>query len=253
MLDAATALDLALFASILIAAAVVHGALGLGFPLISTPLLSIFVDVRTAILITLLPTIVVNVISIFSGSDWRSSIGKFWSVAVWVAIGGIAGSYLIAVNDPGPFKLLLAVLVFLYLAVDRSQRAVFGFLHRFRRSSGAGFGLVAGISAGATNTMVPIMIIYALEMGWSRATMVPVFNLFFLTGKATQVGVFSTAGIYDWHIAAATVPLAAVSGLAILAGKRFRDRIESERYRRIIKGALFVVGVILVIQFFQAI
>ena len=159
MFDALTALDFVLFAFFLIGAAVVHGAIGLGFPMISTPLLSVVIDVRTAILITLLPTIVVNVISIVSGRDWRSSIREFWPMAVWILAGGIVGSYLIAVNDPGPFKLMLALLVFLYLAVDQSQKAVFGFLHQYKRSSNSGFGLLAGVSAGATNTMVPIMII----------------------------------------------------------------------------------------------
>ncbi len=252
MLDAFTAVDFLLFASVLIAAALVHGALGLGFPFISTPILSVFTDVRTAILITLLPTIVVNVLSIFGDRGWRGSIKQFMPFAVWIGVGGIAGSYLIAINDPAPFKLLLAVLVFLYLAIDQSRRAVFGFLYRFPRTSGIGFGLTAGFSAGATNTMVPILIIYALEMGWARATMVPFFNLCFLSGKATQVGVFSMTGLYDWGIALATLPLSAMAATALLAGKRLRERIASDRYRKIIKAVLFVLGVVLVVQFWLA-
>ena len=253
MLDAFTAYDFVLFASVLTAAALVHGALGLGFPMISTPLLSMFVDVRTAILITLLPTIVVNVISIASGRDWKGSVREFWPLAAWVVAGGIVGSYLIAVNDPGLFKLMLALLVFLYLAVDQSQKAVFGFLHRYRRVSNAGFGIVSGVSAGATNTMVPILVIYGLEMGWSRGTMVPIFNFCFLSGKASQVGVFSAAGIYDWQIAMATLPLAAVSAVALIAGARIQDRIESQRFRSIIKCVLFIIGVVLVVQFWLAV
>ncbi len=249
MFDAFTTADFVLFASVLFAAAIVHGALGLGFPLIATPLLSIFVDVRTAILITLLPTIVVNVISIVSGREWKASIGKFWSLAIWVLAGGVIGSYLIAINDPAPFKLALALLVFMYLAVDRTEKAVFGFLDRYPKSSMAGFGTLAGLSAGATNTMVPILVIYALEMGLSRATMVPMLNYCFLTGKVSQVGVFGVTGIYGWNFALATLPLAAVAAVALMLGTKIRDRIDADRFRKVVKGVLFILGVTLIIQF----
>ena len=45
---------------VMIFAGLVHGALGLGFPMVATPLIALFVDVRIAIVITLLPTAVVT-------------------------------------------------------------------------------------------------------------------------------------------------------------------------------------------------
>ena len=40
----------------ILAAGLVHGTFGIGFPLVATPLLALVTDVRTAVLITLLPT-----------------------------------------------------------------------------------------------------------------------------------------------------------------------------------------------------
>ena len=54
----------------------VHGALGLGFPLVATPLIAIFVDVKAAILITLLPTATVNVASVLVAKDVKAVIMK---------------------------------------------------------------------------------------------------------------------------------------------------------------------------------
>jgi len=65
----------ALFAGILVFAGLVHGTLGMGFPVVATPLLSLVVDVRTAILLTLLPTVAVNVGSILRGGAFGESIG----------------------------------------------------------------------------------------------------------------------------------------------------------------------------------
>ena len=45
-------------------AGLVHGTLGLGFPMVATPMLATMMDVRSAILVTLLPTMAVNIASI---------------------------------------------------------------------------------------------------------------------------------------------------------------------------------------------
>jgi uncharacterized membrane protein YfcA len=45
----------AMLAATMIIGGLVHGTLGLGFPLVATPFLSLYFDVRTAILLTLLP------------------------------------------------------------------------------------------------------------------------------------------------------------------------------------------------------
>ena len=51
-------------------AGLVHGTLGLGFPMVATPLLVLQTDVLSAILIVLLPTLTVN---LQECSDWLSA------------------------------------------------------------------------------------------------------------------------------------------------------------------------------------
>ncbi len=44
-------------AAIIVLAGLAHGTLGFGFPIISTPLVALVVDVKTAVLVTVLPNI----------------------------------------------------------------------------------------------------------------------------------------------------------------------------------------------------
>ena len=53
--ESTSALPLIVVAAITLFAGAVHGTLGLGFPMTATPLRALLVDVRSAILITLLP------------------------------------------------------------------------------------------------------------------------------------------------------------------------------------------------------
>ena len=80
---------LVLFAAILFFAGLVHGTLGLGFPLTATPVLALFTDMRSAIVITLFPTVAVNVLSIVSGGNWRSNVRAHWPLAAYAGMGSI--------------------------------------------------------------------------------------------------------------------------------------------------------------------
>ncbi len=248
MFEAITLSDYTIYALIALFAGFVHGAIGLGFPLLSTAILSTFIDLRLAILITLLPTVTVNIISIARGGNWSASLGKFWPLAIWCLIGSIFGAYVIVANDPTPYKLLLALLIFVYLAVERSSRQILGCVNRYPKSSNMGFGLVAGFSAGSTNTMVPILVIYSLEAGWAKTVMVQVFNMCFFAGKAAQLTVFSVAGTFNLQVVLATLPLAAIGAAGLLLGQLVHQRINLVLFRRIIKFVLLILGIILVQQ-----
>ena len=55
--------------------------------MVSTPLLTLVTDVRTAILLTLLPTIVINLISIFTDRSWRQALREFWPLPATAIVG----------------------------------------------------------------------------------------------------------------------------------------------------------------------
>ncbi len=245
MLEGITYLHFAIIVVTALFAGFVHGSIGLGFPLLSTAILSTLIDLRFAILVTLLPTITVNLISIAKGGNWSASLGKFWPLAVWCLLGSVAGAYFIVVSDPTPFKMLLALLIFLYLAIDHSYRGFLSIVNHYPRLSKFGFGMTAGFSAGSTNTMVPILVIYSLEAGWGKTVMVQVFNMCFLSGKAAQVAVFTAAGSFDYRVAIATLPLAAVAASGLILGQAVHARIDLALFRKIIKLILLVLGLIL--------
>src|ERR1044071_4300263 len=99
---------IAAIVAVVIVAGLAHGTLGFGFPLISTPLVALLVDVRTAVLVTVIPNIVLNLISIVRGGKWRESLGQHWPLALWVVIGTFFGTRLLLASRPEPLQLLLA-------------------------------------------------------------------------------------------------------------------------------------------------
>lgn len=250
LMDDYSIVELAMFTGIICLSGLVHGTLGLGFPLIATPLLALFVDVRSAIVITLLPTITVNVVSIVRGGRWRESIGKFWPLAVYAVIGSAVGSWFLIISDPAPYKLLLATLILFFLGVDRLGAVKMRWIAANPGWSMATFGLTAGVASGTTNVMVPVLIIYTLELGLATNAMVQVFNMCFFAGKIAQIGMFTSTGVVGSGVLLATTPLAGVAVIALLLGMAIRDRLSTDTYRNIVKSMLFVIAMMLIVQFF---
>ena len=75
-----------------------------------------------------------------------------------------------------------------------------------------------------------------------------VFNMCFFSGKAAQLAVFSTAGLFNWQVAVSTLPLAVVAAVSLVAGQRLNDKMNIDLFRTIIKAILLILGVILVVQ-----
>ena len=53
-----------------------HGTIGFGFPMISTPLLAMVTDIKTAIVYVAIPTLLINIISIISEGNFFEAIKK---------------------------------------------------------------------------------------------------------------------------------------------------------------------------------
>lgn len=226
----------------------VHGALGLGFPLVATPLLALLMDVRSAILITLLPTVSVNVVSILRGGNWQESIGRYWYLALFVALGSVAGSLLLVALDPEPFRLVLAAMIILYLTQQAVAAALNRWVSRNSRLATVVLGLFAGLMAGTVNVMVPVLIVLFMGLALGRTAMVQVFNWCFLSGKSFQILVFATAGLLTTTVMRDSVlnVLMALAGLAL--GMWASRGLNAAHYRQVLRWVLGALAVLLLAQ-----
>jgi len=232
---------------VMLFAGLVHGTLGLGFPMVATPILATMMDVRSAILVTLLPTMAVNIASIVNSRASLASTRAFVPLVGFTLLGSIAGATVLALTDPAPFRIVLASLILLYLW--SSLRISRQWLEDNSWLAMAGFGIVAGLAGGTTNVMVAVLIIYFLSLDTARATMVPTLNACFLAGKTSQILVLAIAGLVGIGLIIETVPLALAAVAALLIGQRLRERIEVGTYQSILRKLLLLLATILIYQF----
>lgn len=237
--------DLPALAALLFAA-FVHGAFGFGFPMVATPLLALMMDLRSAILLTLVPTICINLVSIAGERHWREALREFWPIPVCTIIGSLIGTRLLLSVDPEPFRLLLALVLVAYLLAERLHG-----VERERRVPTWGLallGLGLGLMAGVVNIFAPAIVVFALYTRMRPELMVAAFNLSFVTSKTGQLIGFTAGGALDAEVigqALWALPLV----LAVLwGGILLRRRIRPERYRQLLRAGLWVMALALIWQ-----
>jgi uncharacterized protein len=235
--------------AVVVLAGVVQGALGLGFPTVATPLIALVSDIRTAIIIVLLPCIATIVASLIRSGFLRQALAEFWMMPIYMIVGAAVGTRLFIAYPHFPYALLLAGVLVVYLNLERIGRGESKFMRERRHAFGALFGVVAGLSEGTANVAAPPLVVYYLSIGTQPTLIVQALNICFFTGKSTQFATLATAGgvtMTQWLV---TLPLAAVAAGGALYGIGIRNRIDAPTYRRWLKGALWAIVAILVAQY----
>jgi hypothetical protein len=231
--------DPAVFA-VLLVSAFVHGAFGFGFPMVATPLLALMMDMRAAILLTLLPTICINLASILGERHRAEALRQFWPIPAFTIVGSLTGTQVLLSVDPEPFRLLLALVLVAYLLAER--------LHGVDRERSvprwglALLGLCLGLLAGVVNIFAPVIIVFALYTRMRPELMVAAFNLSFITSKSGQLIGFALNGALDPDVLIQALWALPPVLLTLWVGILLRRRIHPEHYRTLLRLGLWVMA-----------
>jgi uncharacterized protein len=238
---------LIIFSLIIFISSLVHGSIGFGFPMIATPLLAMVTDMKTAILYIAIPTLLINLISIYSEGNFFQAVKRFYPLALMGMIGSAIGTQILIYSSTDFFKLLLALSIFLYLFVQKFKIQMH-WIEKKKRLSIVVFGLVAGLIGGLTNVMASILIIYSLESKHTKKEIIQSTNLCFLFGKIIQIILFTIHGSFNEELLMTSFSSLIVVAIAMFIGLKVKNKIPQEVYKKVIKIVLFVIASFLVYQ-----
>ena len=238
---------LIIFSLIIFISSLVHGSIGFGFPMIATPLLAMVTDMKTAILYIAIPTLLINLISIYNEGNFFQAVKRFYPLALMGMIGSAIGTQILIYSSTEFFKLLLALSIFLYLFIQKFKIQMH-WIEKKKRLSIVVFGLIAGIIGGLTNVMASILIIYSLESKHTKKEIIQATNICFLFGKVIQIVLFTIHGSFNQELLMISFSSLIVVAIAMFVGLKVKNKIPQEVYKKVIKVVLFIIASFLVYQ-----
>lgn len=227
-----------------------HGILGFGFPMVATPLLSIFLTIKESVLLTLFPTMFVNAKVLKSSGAFKDIFFEYKYLILSVLIGSFLGTNFLILFYSNIYTLLLAFVILLYLNNKRINFSLYEIIQVYPKFMMMIFGFISGIVSGLVNIMIPILIIYILESKIPKEKALIVMNGCFFASKTLQVLLFGFHGSFSFSFLLFMIPIVAFSLVGLILGSKIRDKVDEKLYTKLLRISLLFLAIYLAFKYF---
>jgi len=234
-------------AAVVLAAAFIKGAIGFGFPSLATPLLSLFVNVKTAVVVLILPNIVMDGIQFVRRGTPLATVRRFGLLLASGGVGMVLGTRVLTLLSPRAATLILGLFVLAFVTLNATGLSPKVPAHwEPWLSPPAGF--VAGVIGGVTNAPAPALVLYFHGIGLSKHDFISSVAFTFFFYKLVQLGAVTWYGLLPWSLLWVSMALTVVALAGFAVGLRLQDRLDQRTFNRAVLVFLAVLGTWLLIR-----
>jgi len=225
----------------LIVAGLLKGIIGVGMPVVALPLLSLFIDIKSAAMLLSMPLILSNLPQALEGGKTGRCLMQLMPVFLGMIPGLALGVLILLALDANVAK-AVAGLVLMGVGGVTLLAPKLALQSRLALPTGIVFGFFGGILGGIAAMPGPLVFIFLLAKGLRGQAFTKEASLY-LVVSAALLAIFLTASReFSWLdvlvSTAAMVPV--VLGMSI--GQQLRDRIAPETFRTLVLIAVIAAG-----------
>ena len=228
-------------AAAVLAAAFIKGAIGFGFPSLATPLLSLVVDVKTAVVLLILPNIVMDGIQFTRRGAPLATVRRFGTLLLSGGVGIVLGTRVLTLLSPRAATLILGLFVLIFVTLSATGLAPKIPPHwEPWLSPPAGFA--AGVIGGVTNSPATALVLYFQGIGLAKHDFISAISFTFVFYKLVQLGAVTWYGLLPWSLLWASVALTVVALAGFAVGLRVQDRLDQRTFNGAVLVFLAMLG-----------
>jgi len=209
------------------------GAIGLGSPILAVPVMATVFDVRTAVVLMVLPNLITNIWQFWAYRGQLPGKRVFWLFGLAGGIGALLGTVALSQLSGPALSLGVAgsVIAFVLLRIARPNWRLGT---RITAQLAIPVGVLAGLLQGASGVSAPVMVSFLNAIRLERLVFIAVVSLAFLCMALVQVPLQVTLGLMTWDLAIlslfALIPLLAFMPI----GAWLARRISAATFDRIV-------------------
>jgi len=238
MLDSLT--GLIIVATFLIAGAV-KGVIGLGLPTVALALLTVAIDLPSAMAVMLVPSLATNVWQALAGGEGRALAARLWPFLLTAGATVWIGAAALTRVDLALLSALLGVLLIVYSLLNLAGLRL-EFTSRQEVWAGPLAGLANGILTGMTGTFVMPGVLFLQAIGLSRDMLVQAMGMLFTVSTLALGLALRGNGMLTGELAAVSAAALVPAIIGMVAGQRIRRALPEALFRRIFFMSLLALG-----------
>jgi uncharacterized membrane protein YfcA len=219
----------------------VKGMVGLGLPTVSLGLLSLFVDLPTAMALLVMPSLLTNIWQAIVGGEFSSLFRRLWLFLLLAVTMVHVGAELFTMVETALLQRALGALLFLYALL-----ALIGKTPQLspiqERVSSPICGAINGMLTGLTGTLFIPGVMFLQAIGLSKDALVQAMGMLFAASTASLGLALYWHGRmpFDVGILSCAALLPALFGMRI--GQTLRGHLSQDLFRRLFLIAIGGLG-----------
>src|SRR6266478_2459264 len=225
----------------LIVAGFLKGIIGVGMPVVAIPLLSLFIDVKSAAMLLSMPLIFSNLPQALEGGKTGRCLVQLMPVILGTIPGVFLGVRVLLALDAGVAR-MIAGLVLMGVGGVTLFAPKLQIQSRLVLPTGITFGFFGGILGGIAAMPGPLVFIFLLAKGLSGKAFTKEASLYLVVSSGLLAIVLTASHEFNWlDVAvstAATVPVV----LGMFVGQQLRDKIAPGTFRTLVLIAVIAAG-----------
>ncbi|MBM3527651.1 MAG: sulfite exporter TauE/SafE family protein [Alphaproteobacteria bacterium] len=229
----------------LIVAGLLKGTIGVGMPVVSLPLLSFFIDIKSAAMLLSMPLILSNLPQALEGGKTGRCLMQLMPVIVGMVPGLFLGVRVLLAVD-GNVARIFAGLVLIGVGGITLLAPKLQLQTRLVLPAGVVFGFFGGVLGGIAAMSGPLVFIFLLAKGLRGQAFTKEASLHLVISSGLLAILLTVSRQFNWLdvfvSALAMVPVA----IGMYAGQHVRDRIAPETFKRLVLIAVIAAGAELV-------
>jgi hypothetical protein len=220
----------------------IKGALGVGTPLLTVPMMAQVLPAQMAIAIMAIPVVVANIWQFAHAERSTEVVTRFWPTFIAILIGTWFGVKILATIDENTLMFLVGIAVIVF-AVLQGSRFRLHLPEPMVKPAGILFGGASGLIGGVSSFFGPMLITYLISIrGLSKNQFVSSISFLYVSAVIPWTLALLYFDILDQRLLVyssfATLPVT----LGLLLGQRIRSFISETRFRYMIIAILIVSG-----------
>ena len=222
-------------------AGTVKGVIGLGLPTVTLGLMTLLLDLPSAMALLIVPSLATNLWQAAVGGHMREILRKTWpflltaTATIWI------GAQALSHVDLSYLSALLGLLLIAYAATGLA-----GF--RLSMSPGAAlrsgplFGIANGILTGMTGSFMVPGVLYLQATGMPRDMLVQAMGMLFMLSTAALALALGHSAHIDPELGLASALGLIPAILGMILGRKIRGYLSEARFRQVFFAGVLLLG-----------
>ena len=222
-------------------AGAVKGVIGLGLPTVSLALLTVAIDLPSAMALLLVPSFVTNLWQALVGGHLKAALGRIWPFLFMATVTVWLGALALTRVDLSWLSALLGALLVVYAAFSLAGLRL-AVTARQEAWTGPLAGAANGILTGMTGSFVVPGVLYLQALDLTRDMLIQAMGLLFTASTIALAVALGGNDLLSLDLGAWSAAALLPAILGMVLGQRVRRVLSEPLFRRVFFIALLLLG-----------